>query len=219
MDLNLKIHFSSFIRGVKGLSYERLGTGATAVGVRVNDGVILAAERRVSYGGFVMSRAGRKVFIIKDTYGLAFAGLFADIQTLKRLMSIQLHNYEIENMRKLSVRSAARLLSVIMYQYKFMPFLSEIIFGGIDDEGPHLFVMDSLGSIIEDNYAAIGTGAPIAIGILESRYRDDMSIDEAKKLAIDAVKAAIMRDATSGDGIDAVIITRNGSWNESITIK
>lgn len=201
------------------MSYERLGTGATAVGLRTKDSVILAAERRISYGGFVMSKAGRKVFLIKDRYGLAFAGLFADIQTLKRIMTLQIHDYEIENSRKMSVKSAVRLLSVIMYQYKFMPFLSEVIFGGIDEEGPHLYVMDSLGSVIEDDYAAIGTGAPIAIGIIESKYRKDLSPEEAKELALNAIKAAISRDATSGDGIDVVVITPSKSWSESITLR
>ncbi len=201
------------------MSYEKLGTGATAVGLRTRDSVILAAERRVAYGGFVMSKVGRKVFLIKDRYGVAFAGLFADIQTLKRIMTLQIHDYEIENSRKMSVRSAVRLFSVIMYQYKFMPFLSEVIFGGIDEEGPHLYVMDSLGSVIEDDYAAIGTGAPIAIGIIESRYRKDLSPEEAKELALNAIKAAISRDATSGDGIDVVVITPSKSWNESITLR
>jgi len=201
------------------VAYEKLGTGATAVGLRTEDAVILAAEKRVSYGGFIMSRAGRKVFLIKDRYGVAFAGLFADIQTLRRLMNVEIHSYEIENGRPITVRSAARLLSVILYQYKLMPFLSEVIFGGIDDEGVHLYVMDSLGSLIEDDYAAIGTGAPVAIGIIESRYKKDMKVEEAEQLVIDSVKAAISRDAVSGDGVDVVVITHGKSWEKSIAIK
>ncbi|RLG78400.1 MAG: proteasome endopeptidase complex, archaeal, beta subunit [Thermoprotei archaeon] len=201
------------------MAYERLVTGATAVGLRTKDAVVLAAEKRVSYGGFVMSRAGRKVFLIKDKYGVAFAGLFADIQALKRLMNVEIHSYEIENGRPISVRSAARLLSVILYQYKLMPFLSEVIFGGIDSQGAHLYVMDSLGSLIEDDYAAVGTGAPVAIGIIESRYSKDMKVEEAEQLAIDAVKAAISRDAVSGDGVDVVVITHDKSWEKSITVR
>ena len=201
------------------MTYERLGTGATAVGLRTKDAVVLAAEKRVSYGGFVMSRAGRKVFLIKDKYGVAFAGLFADIQTLKRLMNVEIHSYEIENGRPISVRSAARLLSVILYQYKQTPYLSEVIFGGIDNQGVHLYVMDSLGSLIEDDYAAVGTGAPVAIGVIESRYSKDMKVEEAEQLAIDAVKAAISRDAVSGDGVDVVVITRDKSWEKSITVR
>lgn len=201
------------------VGYERLGTGATAVGIKTKDAVVLAAEKRVSYGGFVLSRAAKKVFRVKDRYGFAFAGLFADIQTLKRIMEVEIHAYEVTNARPMTVKAAARLLSVILYQYKFFPFLSEIIFGGIDEEGTHLYVMDSLGSLIEDDYAAIGTGAPIAIGIIENSYRKDLSVEELEKIAVEAVKAAIRRDAVSGDGVDVVMITREGSKERSYTIE
>lgn len=188
------------------MSYERIGTGATAVGIKTKDGVVLAAEKRVSYGGFVMSRGGKKVFTIKDRFGLAFAGLFSDIQTLSRTMNILIHSYELENNRPISVYSAARLLSIILYQNKWLPFISEVIFGGLDETGTHLYVMDMLGSLIEDVYAAIGSGAPIAIGIIESRYRDNISLEEATQIATEAVSAAIKRDALSGDGVDLVVI-------------
>jgi proteasome beta subunit len=188
------------------MSYERIGTGATAVGIKTKEGVVLAAEKRVSYGGFVMSRGGKKVFTIKDRFGLAFAGLFSDIQTLNRTMNVLIHSYELENNRPISVYSAARLLSIILYQNKWLPYISEVIFGGVDESGTHLYVMDMLGSLIEDVYAAIGSGAPIAIGIIESKYRDDMSLDEAAQIAVEAVSAAIKRDALSGDGVDVVTI-------------
>ena len=188
-----------------------VGSAATALGLRTKDFVVLAAERRVAYGGFIMSRAGRKVFTFKDRYGIAFAGLFADIQTLKRIMDVELHAYEIENGVKLPVRSAAKLLSVILYQYKWFPFLSEVIFGGVDEEGSHLIVMDALGSMIEDDYAAVGSGGPIAIAILENGYREDLSRDEAVRLAVEAIKAAIKRDVYSGDGIDVVVIDKQGT--------
>ena len=200
------------------MGYERLGTGATAVGIRTNDTVVLAAEKRVSYGGFVLSRSAKKVFQVKNRYGLAFAGLFADIQTLKRIMEVEIHSYEIENARPMSVRAAAHLLSVILYQYRSTPYLSDVIFGGIDEGGTHLYVMDALGSLIEDDYAAIGTGAPIAIGVIENRYRKDMKPEEAEELAIEAVKAAIRRDAVSGDGVDVVVITYNGAKEKSYPI-
>jgi len=188
------------------MSYERIGTGATAVGIKTEEGVVLAAEKRVSYGGFVMSRGGKKVFTIKDRFGLAFAGLFSDIQTLNRTMNVLIHSYELENNRPISVYSAARLLSIILYQNKWLPFISEVIFGGVDETGTHLYVMDMLGSLIEDVYAAIGSGAPIAIGIIESKYRDGIPLDEAAQIAVEAVSAAIKRDALSGDGVDVVTI-------------
>ncbi len=199
------------------------GTGATAVGVKGSNYVILAAERRVSYGGYIMSRAGKKVYKINDYLGLALAGLFADMQAIAKMLSAEIRYHELTIGRRMTVRAAAKLLASILYSNKYFPFLSEILVGGIEPDGtPRLYVMDPVGSLIEDDYAAIGSGAPIAIGVLENGYRKDLPLDDAKKLVKDAIKAAIERDAMSGDGIDILVIkrvdTQPKAEEESITL-
>ncbi|WP_369611504.1 archaeal proteasome endopeptidase complex subunit beta [Sulfurisphaera javensis] len=186
---------------------------ATALGVKLNDGVILAAERRLSYGGFVLSRAAKKVFKI-GRFGIAGAGIMGDIQTLTRVMNVEIKYYEMYNNKPISVKAAAKLLSVILYQYKWTPFISELLFGGIDEEGPKLFVLDPIGSLIEDSYAAVGSGARVAIGVLEAEYDPNMSLDKGKEVVLKALKAAIERDVTSGDGIDILMIKRDNTSAE-----
>ncbi len=200
------------------MAYERLVTGATAVGIKVNDGVVVAAEKRISYGGYIVSRTGKKVFRIADHMVIAAAGLFADMQSLSRIISAEIMYRELLSSSKMRVRAAAKLLSAILYSYKLMPFLSEIIFAGFDEDGYHLYVLDPVGSIIEDDYAAIGTGASIAIGVIESEYKNTLTIDQATELAIKSVKAAISRDAVSGDGIDIAVVTKNGINEKSILL-
>ncbi len=197
------------------MSYE-YGTGATAVGIRGKDYVVLAAEKRLSYGGFVVSRAAKKVYKVTDYLGIALAGLFADMQAISRILRAEIEYYNITTGRRITVKAAAKLLASILYSYKFFPFLSETLIGGIEADGTaRLYVMDPLGSLIEDDYAAIGSGAPIAIGVLEREYNKDLSAENAKKLAIAAVRAAIERDAMSGDGIDVLIIKREDSNTKS----
>ncbi|BEP18054.1 archaeal proteasome endopeptidase complex subunit beta [Pyrofollis japonicus] len=191
------------------MSYHEYGIGATALGVRGKDYVILAAERRVSYGGFVASKAGKKVYKITDYLGLALAGLFADIQALTKLLKANIDYYNLVVGKRMSVRAAAKLLATILYSNKYFPFFSETLVGGIDVDGnTRLYVMDPLGSLIEDDFAAIGSGAPIAIGVLEARFKPDMSFDDAKKIVMESIRAAIERDALSGDGIDILSIRR-----------
>ncbi len=192
------------------MAYERLLTGATAVGLRVKSGVVVAAEKRVSYGGYIMSRSGKKVFRVSNRMVMAAAGLFADMQTISRIVSAEIRFRELLSSMPMKVRAAAKLLSAILYSYKFFPFYSEILFAGVDEEGPHLFVLDPVGSIIEDKYAAIGTGATIAIGVIESEYREDMELDKAAELVVKAIKAAASRDAVSGDGIDIAVVSDRG---------
>ncbi len=205
------------------MSYQEYGVGATTVGIRGKDFVVLASDKRVSYGGFIVSRAGRKVFKVKDYIGIACAGFFADMQAIWKILVAEINYYEVNIGKRIRVKSAARLLATILYSNKQLPYISEILIGGIDEDGTsHLYVMDPLGSLIEDDYAALGSGAPIAIGLLESRYNKDMSWEDARKLAIEAIRVAIERDAITGDGIDVLVIRRDKdkvrAHEETITI-
>ncbi len=198
------------------------GTGATAVGIKGRNFVILAAEKRISYGGFIVSHSAKKVYKITDYLGLALAGLFADMQAIAKILAAELSYHEITVGRRMTVRAAAKLLASILYSNKYFPFFSEILVGGIELDGTaKLYVMDPVGSLIEDDYAAIGSGAPIAIGVLENGYRADLNLQKAKELAIAAIKAAIERDAMSGDGIDLLTIvqTEKGPQAKEETIR
>lgn len=189
----------------------------TTVGVRVKDGVVLAAEKRVAYGFYLMSRAGKKVFPVLDTMGIASAGLMADMQTLARILEAEIRLYELEVGAKPSVWTAAKLLSTILYGRRMLPYYAEVLVGGVDDKGSHLYSLDPIGAIIEENYVAAGSGAQLAISILESNYRPEMSLEEAEKLAISSIEAAMKRDAVSGDGIDILIISSGGLKEKTIT--
>ena len=195
--------------------------GATAVGVVVNDGVVLATDRRMSYGGFIMSRSFKKLFQVRDKIGIAFAGLYADMGGLIRMLEASLKLYTFETNKEPTVFNAAKYLSVLMYSFKLLPFYVEVLVGGVESKGkPVLYVLDPLGSIIDDSYAAAGSGATIAFGVLEERYRSDLTLEEAEKLAYDAVLAAIRRDASSGDGVDILSIPVNGEPKmKSVTLK
>jgi len=198
---------------------EEVHIGATAVGVRVNEGVVLAAEKRVSYGFYTLSKTGKKVFIIDDRLAIASAGIVADMQTLAKILKLNARSYELDMKKKPTVKAMAKLLSVVMFSRRFMPFFAEVLVGGVDEEGAHLIVMDPLGSLIEDNYAALGTGAKVAIGILDAAYRPDMTLQEAKKLAVQAIKAAIERDPVSGGGIDVAVLDKSGAGEEEIKLQ
>lgn len=190
--------------------------GATTVGIVCSDGVVLASEKRVSYGNFVLSRVGKKVFKISDHIGAACAGLVSDMQILVREVSVYANLFKLESGRPISVKAAAKVMSNLLFSSRLIPYITETIIGGVDDEGPSVYVLDILGSTIPDKYAAVGSGAEIAIGVLEESYKENMTVEEGRELAIKAIKSAISRDAMSGDGIDLLIITKNGVKEESI---
>ncbi len=189
--------------------------GATAVGISYKGGVVVAAEKRISYGTYIVSKTGRKVFKIADKVGAACAGLIGDMQILMREVSSYVKIRELETRRSLPPNSVAKLLSVIMFERRFAPFITQIVIGGINGK-PSVYVLDPLGSVIPDKYASVGSGAEIAIGIIDAEYTDDMSEEDAKNLAVKSIRSAVQRDAASGDGVDVMVITDNGVKEESI---
>lgn len=193
--------------------------GATTVGISCKDGVVLASEKRISYGFTIMSKAGKKVFLINGRIGIAFAGLISDAQAILRRLSAEVKLYELDYHTKMSVKSAAKLLSNILYSQRGFPAFAETIVGGVDQEGHKLFILDQLGSLIEDKFAALGTGGALAISVIEQEYKDEMTMKDGKELAVKAVKAAISRDVASGDGVDVVIISKEGAKEEFFPVK
>jgi len=196
------------------LAQEYYIPGATTIGIVCKDGVVLASERRVSYGYFVMSKTGKKVFKIADKIGAACAGIVADMQILTREVSAHLNIYSFEREQSVTVRTAAKLMGSLLFERRYFPYLAQTIVGGIDESGPKLFVLDPLGSVIEDKFTAVGSGSEIAMGLLESDFKDGMSVEDAKGLVRKAIKAASARDIASGEGLDMLIITDKGVLEE-----
>jgi len=188
--------------------------GATTIGVVCKDAVILASERRVSYGYFVMSKSGKKVFQIADSIGAACAGLIADMQALTKEVAVYLRLYSFERDRLASVKSAAKVMASLLFERRLYPYLAQTIVGGVDDEGPSLYVLDPLGSVIDDKFASIGSGSEIAVGVLEAEYKEGLTAEQGKELVKKAAKAALARDIGSGNGLDFMTITRSGIKEE-----
>ena len=190
--------------------------GATTIGVVFADGVILAAEKRVTYGSMIMSRTGKKVFKIADHVGVACAGLVSDMQVLAREVEAYASIFTMDAKRPMSVKAAAKVMSNVLFGRRMYPLITQTIVGGMDDDKPAIYVLDVLGSLLPDEYAAVGSGAQMATGILEQGYKENMSLKDAKELVLKSMKSAIRRDAMSGDGADFLIITKDGITEETV---
>ena len=190
----------------------------TTVGIKVDGGVVLAAEKRVAYQLYLMSKSGKKVYLILDKMGLASAGLMADMQTLARIIEAEMRLYELDSGISPKVQTVAKTLSYILYERRLFPYYAEILVGGIDEEGSHLYTLDPIGAIIEDNYSALGSGTQLAISIIEAEYKPDMKVEDAKTLAIKALYAAMKRDASSGDGVDVLVISKDKTYEQTYPV-
>jgi proteasome beta subunit len=190
--------------------------GATAVGLTFSNGVILAAEKRVSYGNFVINKHTRKIFSVTDSVGAACAGMIADMQVLVRQVEALAKIRRLETRRNVAPNSIAKLMSVIMFERRFFPLLTQVIVGGVNTKS-QIYTLDPIGSVLPDDYAAVGTGAEMALGVLDSEYKSSLTAEQSKELALKAIRSSIQRDSASGDGIDLLVITKGGQAQESLS--
>jgi len=184
--------------------------GATAVGITFNEGVVFASERRIAYGNFVVSKTTKKTFVITPHVGAACAGLVADMQILSLQIAALAKIRRMEIKRDVPPNTVAKMMSNMMYERRFFPLLTQVIVGGLVGK-PTIYTLDPLGSVLPDDYAAVGTGAEMALGILDQQYKKELNEAEATDLAVKSIRAAILRDSASGDNIDVLVINKDGA--------
>lgn len=187
-------------------------TGTTTVGLVCKDGVVLAAEKKSTYGYLIASKEADKIYQLDDHIAMTIAGMSGDAQALVRYLKAELKLFSIENQRKMSVKGATTLLANILQGNKFYPYYVQLIVAGFDSTGPSIYDLDPVGGTEEEKkFFSTGSGSPMALGVLEDSYKEGLSADEGSKLAIRAIRAAIERDiASGGRAIDVAVITKDG---------
>ncbi|MGD1839241.1 MAG: proteasome subunit beta [Nitrososphaeraceae archaeon] len=190
---------------------EQIKKGTTTCALSCIDGVVLAADTRASAGLFIADRQVMKIQKVDNHLGMTIAGGVADAQNLVDTMRYNANIYRISNRKIMPVNSAARLCSNILFNQRYFPYYVQIIMAGYDGVGHgQIYNIDLFGSLTTEKFISTGSGSPVAYGYLESEFKENMSVKEAYKVALNAIAAAIRRNAGTGDGINVVIIDKNG---------
>lgn len=200
---------------------QKLETGTTTVGLTCKDAVVLGTDKRASMAYFIASKTSEKVYRIQDHLWMTTAGGVADNQYLVDILQAETTLYQLKEEKPIKIKSAAKILSNILYQNKMFPYEVGIILGGVtEEEGPTLLSIGAYGSILPDKFCAIGSGQNFSYGVLEAKFKDGLSIEEGKNIIKTAVSSSIIRDMASGNGIDIVVIKKEGpAEREFIPIK
>ena len=185
-------------------------TGTTTVGLACKDGVILASDRRATMGYLIACKDIDKVFEIGDGIAMTVAGSVGDAQKLVRWMKAEIQLYKLRHGKKITIEAASTLLANILSAHKFYPFFVQLLVGGVDVHGSHVYSVDMMGGVTKEDYTSTGSGSPIAYGVLEELYKKNSTIEQNTRVAAKAVSAAMKRDAASGERVDLTVIDRNG---------
>jgi len=198
------------------MSDEReLKTGTTTVALVCKDGIVLAADKRATSGYLIAFKKFEKIISITEDIAVTVAGTVSDVQLLTKYIKAELRLKKIRTGRENTVKEAANLLAALVYsnirKLSMIPGISHFLIGGKDESGFHVYDLSPDGSIVEiDDYVSSGSGSVMAYGVLETLYKDNISLEEGIKLAAKCINAAVQRDIASGNGIDIVSITSDG---------
>ena len=189
---------------------QTLKTGTTTVGLVCKDGVVMGADMRATMGHLISHKETQKLFKIDEHMGFTIAGLVGDAQVLARWLTAEVELYRVKRNTPMSIKAASTLLANIMNQRKFAPFYVQLLVGGEDHEGNHMYSLDAAGGSIPDKFVTTGSGSVFVYGVLEDHFKDNMTIEEGLDLAVRGIAAAMKRDSASGDGMNMCAITKSG---------
>ncbi len=184
-------------------------TGTTTVALKCKDGIVLAADRRATMGHFISNKEAEKIYQIDDKIAITIAGGVGDAQSVVRLLRAEAKLFRMNRKQPMSIKGAATLMSNVLNNNRYYPYLVMSIVAGID-ETPRVFSIDPVGGMMEEDYISTGSGSPIAYGVLESQFKKDKLVKDSIPIAAKAVKVAQERDAASGNGVTLATITDEG---------
>jgi proteasome beta subunit len=191
---------------------EHIKKGTTTCALTCKDGVVLAADTRASAGFFIADKHVMKIQKVDRHIGMTMAGGVADAQNLVDIMRYNANIYRLTNKDPIPIKSAARLCSNVLFNQRTFPFFVQMILAGVDktkEEG-QIYNIDLFGSMTSEKFISTGSGSPVAYGYLETEFKENLTVNDAYKIAIQAIAAAIRRNSGTGDNISAVIIDKDG---------
>ena len=222
----LKINFTELrpddVEGIKATKIKKIPlkkTGTTTVALKIKDGVVIAADNRATMGMLIANKNAKKVHQIQPYIYMTIAGGVADALYLIDLLRAETEIYNLRNESRMGVNQAAKLLQNILYNKKGWYQVGHLVGGYTEKDGAKIYNLGGYGSMLEEDYASVGSGSRFALGILETEWKKDLSREEGIKLAIKAVRSAIQRDIASGNGIDVAAVQKGQEpWEKSYSI-
>jgi proteasome alpha subunit len=168
---------------------ETVRRGSLAVGVKTKEGVVLAVDekpRKLQTSGVT-----QKIFQVDDHLGVAAAGYIPDARIQVDQARIVAQSNRLIYDEAVDVEVLAKKISDLSQQFTqyagVRPFGVSLIISGVDRSGPQLFLTDPSGNYVGYNAVAIGAGSDQVTEFFEQKYADDISVDNACILAIEAI--------------------------------
>jgi len=183
-------------------------TGTTICGMVVKDAVVLGADTRATEDTIVADKNSDKLHKISSNIYCAGAGTAADLDHTTALIASNIELHRLHTNTAPRVATAVALLSQMLYKYQGH-IGCNLVLGGVDVKGPQLYKIHPHGSTDFVPFDTMGSGSLAALAVLESGYKDNMTIIEGKALVAEAIRSGIFNDLGSGSNVDIVVIEKD----------
>ncbi|MFH1365483.1 MAG: proteasome subunit beta [archaeon] len=193
-----------------------LKTGTTILGIVCKDGVVMASDRQATLGSMVGNKNFKKTYEINNYVLVSIAGQVSDAQRFLKIIPAELKLKELKSHSRPTIKQAANLTSSILFssirQPSMIPSIVALLVGGFNEDGTvEAYSISPDGAIVRiEDYECDGSGSTFVLGLLERRYKKDITIEQGIELAKEAIKSSTQRDIYSGYGIDVYSITKDG---------
>jgi proteasome alpha subunit len=169
---------------------EAVKRGSASVGIRTQDGVVLAADRQTR-SPLIEEESIEKIHEADEHAGIASAGHVADA---RQLVDFARRNAQVERLRydeQIGIETLTKEVTDHIQQYTqtggARPFGVALLIGGIEDGEPRLFEADPSGTPYEWQAVAIGGGREDIQDHLEAEYTPEMDLDGGVTLALESL--------------------------------
>ncbi|MEM2727019.1 MAG: archaeal proteasome endopeptidase complex subunit alpha [Archaeoglobaceae archaeon] len=180
---------------------EAVKRGATAIGIKVKEGVILVADKRVG-SKLLEADTIEKIYKIDDHICAATSGLVADARILIDRARVEAQINRLTYEEPITVKELAKKICDFKQQFTqyggVRPFGVSLLIAGVD-KVPKLYETDPSGALLEYKATAIGMGRNVVVEFFEKEYREDLSFEEALVLALVAVGKSIESEINPED--------------------
>jgi len=194
-------------------------TGTTTLGIVCKDGIVIAADKRASFGSesggvtYIAGKDQQKIQEVTPNIIVTTAGTASDTRRIIKLVRAELKLKELRSKSKPTIKQAANLFSSVAYQSirapSMIPSITHFLLAGYDDEGIFLYDIFPDGFLDKkEDYTVSGSGLVNVNPILDSEYNKNISVEEGIKLAKKCIKASMGRDPATGEGIDIYVIKK-----------
>jgi 20S proteasome subunit beta 7 len=190
-------------------------TGASVLGVKYQDGVLMVTDTLASYGSLAKFTGVSKFHKVGENTVIGASGELSDFQYLSDNLGELVEREWIQNDGEtLQPKSWSSYICRVLHnrRNRMNPLLNQIVVGGFDklSSKPYLSYVDLYGTTYEDDIIATGYGAHLAIPILREKARLDMSLEEAVELLRHCMRVLFYRDCRTTDRIQFAKSTRDG---------